>query len=439
MIDLLLATSMRIAPGPAAPPPGYEPPEPGAIEMAGRDPLGALFLIAIALLLLALPLVPLALSSRIRSIARNTFFESIRQPIVLVVLVAATIFLVLSNPLAAFTMEDDQRMMIDIGMATVFLCGALLAAFVATGVLTREIENKTALTVISKPVSRPLFVIGKFIGVAGALTLSTLYMSFVFVLVELHTVLETVRDPIHLPVIAFGVGAAVIGLAASIWCNYFYGRVFSSTAICIMTPLAALAYFFSMMFNERFEPQPIGTDFKPDIWLALFALLVAILVLTAIAIAASARLGQVMTLCVTLGVLLLGLLSDWLIGRPIKTLEDVWLQRADAAGQTETVEVFRTFILSTGEVQRAPTPEMQEIATVPLTSMAEGFERLEHAFLWVVYSILPNFQVLWLSDALTQSHRIPFDHVALTGLYGVFYIGVALSLAIILFQRREVG
>ncbi|MDY7108710.1 MAG: ABC-2 transporter permease, partial [Planctomycetota bacterium] len=286
MIDLLLATSsLRIAPGPGTPPAGVEPVEPGQIETVGRDPAGAVFLIAIAVLLLALPLIPLALSSRIRSIARNTFFESIRQPIVLVVLVAATIFLILSNPLAAFTMEDDQRMMIDIGMATVFLCGALLAAFVATGVLTREIDNKTALTVISKPVSRPLFVIGKFIGVAGALTLATLYMSFVFLLVELHTVLETVRDPIHLPVIAFGVGAAAIGLAASVWCNYFYGRVFSSTTICIMTPLAALAYFFTLMFNERFEPQPIGTDFKADIWLALFALLIAILVLTALAIA----------------------------------------------------------------------------------------------------------------------------------------------------------
>lgn len=439
MIDLLLATSTRIAPMPGGP-----GPEPGAtaaetIRIVGRDPAGAFFLIAIAIVFLAIPLVPLALSSRIRSIARNTFFESIRQPIVLVVLVVATIFLILSNPLAAFTMEDDQRMMIDIGMATVFLCGALLAAFVATGVLTREIENKTALTVISKPVSRPLFVTGKFIGVAGALTLSTLYMSFVFLLVELHTVLETVRDPIHLPVIAFGVGAAIIGLAASVWCNYFYGKVFASTAICIMTPLAALAYFFSLLFNEDFVPQPIGTDFKPDLWLGLFSLMIAILVLTAIAIAASARLGQVMTLCVTLGMLLLGLLSDWLIGRPIKTLEDLWLQRAGAAGQTETIEVIKSFILTTGETQSSPTPEMQEVATVPLTSMAEGFERLQHAFLWVLYSILPNFQVLWLSDALTQGHRIPLAHVALTGLYGLLYIGVALSLAVILFQRREVG
>jgi ABC-type transport system involved in multi-copper enzyme maturation permease subunit len=82
------------------------------------------------------------------AIIRNTFFESIRQPVVLVVLLVATLLLIISNPLAAFTMEDDQRMLVDIGLATIFVAGALLAALVATGVLTREIENKTALTVI---------------------------------------------------------------------------------------------------------------------------------------------------------------------------------------------------------------------------------------------------------------------------------------------------
>jgi len=373
------------------------------------------------------------------AIIRNTFFESIRQPIVLVVLVVATVVLILSNPLAAFTMEDDQRMLIDIGMATVFLCGALLAAFVATGVLTREIENKTALTVISKPVGRPVFVIGKFLGVAGALILSTLYMCFVFLLVELHDVLQTVRDPVHVPVVAFGLGAGFIGLGAAIWCNYFYGKVFSSTVICIMTPLAGLAYVFSLLFDHDFNPQPITTDFKGDLWLGLISLIVAILVLTAIAIAASARLGQVMTLCVTLGMLMLGLLSDWLFGRPIRNLEQVWLDRAGEQGLTETVEVFRTITLATGEVQTSQAPELHEIATVSLTKMAEGAELVSYGVYWVFYSILPNFQVMWLSDALTQSHRIPPTYVGFSVTYGLAYIGVALSLAIILFQRREVG
>jgi hypothetical protein len=78
-------------------------------------------------------------------------------------------------------------------------------------------------------------VLGKYLGVAGAIALGTIYMSFVFLLVEQHTVLQTVRDPLHVPVILFGVGAAVIGLGVGIWCNYFYNKVFSSTVICVTT------------------------------------------------------------------------------------------------------------------------------------------------------------------------------------------------------------
>jgi ABC-type transport system involved in multi-copper enzyme maturation permease subunit len=372
------------------------------------------------------------------AITRNTFFESIRQPIVLVVLVVVTLLLILANPLAAFTMENDQRMFIDIGMATIFLSGALLAAFVATGVLTREIENRTALTVISKPVGRPLFVLGKFLGVGGALLLATLYMIFVFLLVEQHSVLETVRDPIHRPVIVFGVAAVVLGLTTAIWCNYFYGKIFSSTAICVFTPLAGLAYAFAMMFRHDFSLQPIANSFRPDLWLALLTLMVAILVLTAIAMAASARLGQVMTLCVTLAVFLLGLLSDWLFGRPARQLEDKWLQTAGDRGQTESVEVTREFVIAdTGEV--VTTTATEQVATVPLTSLAEGWELFLYWFLQTCRAIVPNFQVLWLSDALTQGHAIPGSYVAKVAIYGALYIGVALSLAVILFQRREVG
>ena len=80
------------------------------------------------------------------AIFRNTFFESIRQPIMLVVLMVATIAIILANPLAAFTMENDQPHAHRHGLATVFICGCLLAAFIATNVLGREIENRTALT-----------------------------------------------------------------------------------------------------------------------------------------------------------------------------------------------------------------------------------------------------------------------------------------------------
>ena len=375
-------------------------------------------------------------------ICRNTFFESIRQPIALVVLAVATIALILANPLAAFTMESDQRMLVDMGLATVFLCGCLLAAFIATGVLTREIENRTALTVVSKPVSRPMFVVGKFLGVAGAMLLCTAAMSLVFLLVEQHTVLETVRDPIHVPVIVFGGLAVLIATAVATWCNYFYGMNFTSTIICTGTPLLLVAYVLSLLFAPDFTPYPrsrLGASFEPDLGKAIGVMGMAIMVLVAVAIAASARLGQIMTLIVTLGAFLLGLLSDWLFGRRIAALENLWLQRARARGLTESQEIVREFVLVTGEVQRSPTPEVRDVPTVPLAELAEGGERLAMVGWKLLHGAVPNFQVLWLSDALTQQRLIPMSYVWTSLTYGLCFVVAALALAVVLFQRREVG
>ncbi|MFM7133632.1 MAG: ABC transporter permease, partial [Planctomycetota bacterium] len=129
------------------------------------------------------------------AIARNTFLESIRQPIVLVVFAAATLLVVMSNPFSAWTMQDDQRMFVDIGLSTVFLSTAVLASFIATNVLSREIENRTVLTVVSKPVPRPVLIVGKFVGVSVAMNVTLLALGLVFMLVEVHGTLQTARDP----------------------------------------------------------------------------------------------------------------------------------------------------------------------------------------------------------------------------------------------------
>ena len=372
-------------------------------------------------------------------ICRNTFFESIRQPIVLVVLFVATLLIVLANPLSAFTMEDDQRMLIDIGLATVFIAGAVLSAFVATSVLTREIENKTVLTVVSKPVGRPIFILGKFVGVAAAMLISMAFMTFVFLLVDLHGVLQTVRDPIHLPAIAFGVGATLLGIAAATWANYFFDKVWTSSVIVLTTPLLAIGYGLALFFEHDFSIQPIGTDFKPDLWLVIAALAMAILVLTAIAMAISARCGQILTLVLTLGIFMGGMLSDWMIGRPIETIKATWLERAVEQGLTREETYRQTFRLQTGETQVAPIEEVRQVPEVALTSMAEGSELIQYGLLQTAYSIVPNFQVLWLSDALTQYRVVPPSYVIGAMVYGLTYMLAALGMAIILFQRREVG
>ncbi|MEE2908243.1 MAG: hypothetical protein VX527_10500 [Planctomycetota bacterium] len=371
------------------------------------------------------------------AIIRNTFFESVRQPVVLVVLVGASLLIILSNPLSAFTMDENQRMLIDIGLATIFMAAALLSGFIATSVLGREIANKTALTVISKPVGRPVFVVGKFLGVSLAMMLSTLFLFFVFMLVETHAVLETVQDPIHLPVVVFGIGGVLIGWLAAAWCNYFYNMVFTSSVIFFTTPLLLLAWLLSINFGPDFTPRPIGLGFKPDLWLAIISMMMAILMMCAIAVAISTRAGQLMTILLTVAIFLLGLLSDSIFLSQINQLEARWLASAKEQGLTVKEDVVSTITFKSGETEELV--KVVDVASVPLTDLASSGE---YALYWaytVGYDVLPNFQVMWLADAITQGISIPPGYVLESILYAIAYSIAAIAAGVILFQRREVG
>jgi len=178
---------------------------------------------------------------QVLTIGRNTYTESIRQPVFVVLIMASSLLLLLSPSLAAYTLDDDNKMMIDMGLSTLFLTGLLLAAFTATGVLSAEVENKTVLTVVSKPVSRPLFVLGKFVGVAGAIAVAYWTLSSVFLLLVRHRVMQTASDPFDGPVIVFGLLAGLTALLVATLGNYFYQWVFTSSFVTSAVALMSFA------------------------------------------------------------------------------------------------------------------------------------------------------------------------------------------------------
>ncbi|HUW58812.1 MAG TPA: ABC transporter permease subunit, partial [Planctomycetota bacterium] len=106
------------------------------------------------------------------SIARNTFRQMFHLPVVYVILGGSVVLLAVVGQLPRFTMSmvDDIRMLKDLSIATATLCGMLVAIFGAVHAITVEIENWTVVTVLSKPVSRWEFVVGKFLGLALGLT-----------------------------------------------------------------------------------------------------------------------------------------------------------------------------------------------------------------------------------------------------------------------------
>lgn len=352
---------------------------------------------------------------------------------------SGTLLILFASPLSAFTMDNDQRMLLDIGLATVFMVGMLLAIFISSTVLGQEITDKTALTVVSKPVGRPQFVIGKFLGASCAIILSTIFVALSFLLVEQQEVFQTVRVPLHLPVVLFGVLSIIIGTGTAVWCNYFYRFVFSSTWICVTTPLLAITYLLVLNFGPDFSLQSFWVGFKPDIWKAVIAILVSVLILGSVSIAISTRLGQLGTLIATCLVFFLGMMSDSWFGKPIYDIEQMWLERASIEDKVVHVEHIRKMQKTNGDVDEVITSRMEPMEGVSLTEFAIGNEHPLWFGYKIGYAVLPNFQVLWLTDALTQENVIPPRYVLRVTGYGFLYIVAAISVGVVLFQRREVS
>jgi len=114
-------------------------------------------------------------------IARLTAREAMRQPVFFILLSVGALLILSSFFLPLFTIGGEDRMMIkDMNLATITLCGLLVAILSSSNVVAQEIEKKTAFTVLSKPITRQQFVVGKFFGVALAILVAVAALGVVF-------------------------------------------------------------------------------------------------------------------------------------------------------------------------------------------------------------------------------------------------------------------
>ncbi len=130
--------------------------------------LGDWTLTGLSIVGLMVALVAVSYGTRIGVIARATTKEAIRQPLFLLLLIISSLILILNSVMPFFTLEDDVKMLNECGLATLLISGALLAVWTAGTSITSEIEGKTAMTLLSKPIDRRQFIVGKYIGIVQA-------------------------------------------------------------------------------------------------------------------------------------------------------------------------------------------------------------------------------------------------------------------------------
>lgn len=120
------------------------------------------------------------LAPRVSVIATATSKEAVSQPIYLLLLCVGIVALIAFVITPYNTFGEDVKMLMTSGMVTIKSIAIIIALWTASVSVSEEIEGRTALTVLSKPVGRRQFIIGKFLGIVWPILLLFIVLGLVF-------------------------------------------------------------------------------------------------------------------------------------------------------------------------------------------------------------------------------------------------------------------
>ncbi|MGL4422045.1 MAG: ABC transporter permease [Gemmataceae bacterium] len=125
------------------------------------------------------PQLLIAISPKAGAVALAAYREAWRQPMFWLITLMGMALMGISIVIPYFTFGDDYKMMKNIAFDITMLCAILFGVLAASIAISEEIEGRTAITVMSKPINRRNFLFGKFFGILLACLAMTLIMGWV--------------------------------------------------------------------------------------------------------------------------------------------------------------------------------------------------------------------------------------------------------------------
>jgi ABC-type transport system involved in multi-copper enzyme maturation permease subunit len=308
-------------------------------------------------------------------IAKNTFTESIREPIFFILLITALVLIGNFPSMTLFVFGDQIKLVVDSSMATVMLFGLFVAVMSSSHTVTREMHNGTVLLLLSKPVYRLTFVLAKIAGIVFTV-LVFVFLCNVGSIISLYIAKDQFRMDMGAYYIYFAIliASCIFGMVM----NFMHSRSFASYSTLGIWILLPIYCVICLIFKEH-----------PEILLgsymyALVLLFLSVSTMAAITVVFATRLELVANLTVCSIIFFLGLISNYLF-----------------SGDT-------------------------------------GSDVLNFIFK-IFYAILPNWQFFWLADALATHQPIPVSYLLWSFIYVVLYISICTIWAIVAFHSKELA
>lgn len=121
---------------------------------------------------------------RVLAIALKTFRETIRDKILYTLLVFAFAMIGSAAILVRISVRAEARIIQDLGLAAISIMGVLMAVFVGITLVYKEVDRRTIFTIVSKPIQRYQFILGKYLGLLATLLVNVAAMTVGLILLN---------------------------------------------------------------------------------------------------------------------------------------------------------------------------------------------------------------------------------------------------------------
>lgn len=318
---------------------------------------------------------------KILTIATVTFKEMIRQPVYSLVLFVTAAVIYISPWFSLFTLLNSDKLVRDMGLASTLLASILLASFSASGLVFREIENKTALTILSKPIYRLQFLLGKYFGLLAGIFIAILQLTILLILTMRMGVPETARVVMDKSVIYTINTISVCSFIWSVFMNFFFEKPFTSTLIVTFFILLLFSFAGLCFIGPDLHVQSFGFRMELGLLRAGVLMFMAMAILTSISLVGSIKFNMLANMTFCLSIFFVSMTSDYFFGR-----------FAD-----------------------------------------------QYAICRFVYHVIPNLQFFWVADAFLNHKTIPLMYMMATSVYASGCVICTIIISWILFKGREIA
>lgn len=207
--------------------------EPLLLVAAGAAAVLALFYLVYFGLVLAVP--------KVAAIARTTAKEGWSQPLFWVTLALGAVLLLLFIVIPYFTFGEDIKMLKDTGLTLITVLSTVLGVWTASVSIADEIEGRTALTLLSKPIGRRQFIFGKFLGVLAPVFVMFLVLGVVFLGTVSYKVAYDARESSQGQPSQEQYEEEIVQVVPGLVLAFFETVVLASLSVAISTRLPMLA------------------------------------------------------------------------------------------------------------------------------------------------------------------------------------------------------